>query len=307
MEALHPLTARARLVLTAGAGLLLLPLLVIPHGSGGLLSHKAQLHQALSMYHHEEEEEEREGAGEGDAEAGAVGSSRGWVGAAHAGGAEGAPDESLKQPLLEPAGMQRGGTAGAAAEPGAAPSEAAGPAGGARRTGPSSSGAASTVSSAALPELSPAQCLCSSNFWLLFAALTISMGSGEWLWLGQAGAVLCRIWQPHAVSTDGCTPRAAVLPGLGRCVRGALAQPTVQPPLAPCPAPRPHAAEQPGPGGQGAVGGAPRGHARARLPLLGRKLRRQELGAGLVPERRHPGHRTHARWLQGLPAWRVEG
>ncbi|KAL4437504.1 hypothetical protein ABPG77_003485 [Micractinium sp. CCAP 211/92] len=197
VEALHPLTARARLVMTAGAGLLLLPLLVIPHGSGGLLSHKAQLHQALSMYHHEEEEEEREGAGEGDAEAGAVGSSRGWVGAAHAGGAEGAPDESLKQPLLEPAGMQRGGTAGAAAEPGAAPSEAAGPAGGARRTGPSSSGAASTVSSAALPELSPAQCLCSSNFWLLFAALTISMGSGLTLLNNLAQVVKALSGVPH--------------------------------------------------------------------------------------------------------------
>ncbi|KAL4452086.1 hypothetical protein ABPG75_007748 [Micractinium tetrahymenae] len=177
VEALHPLAERARLMLTAGAGLLLLPLLIIPHGSGGLLSKKAQLHHALSMY--QQEEGEQEAAREEDAEAGAAGSGSAGPAAARAGASSHAADDSLKQPLLEPGGMQRDGTAGGpgGARPGAVHG-AVPPAIGTRSGGPSSDGSATTASTASLPELSPAQCLRNTNFWLLFAALTISMGSG---------------------------------------------------------------------------------------------------------------------------------
>lgn len=196
----------------AGAGLLLLPLLVIPHGSGGLLSKKAQLHHALSMYQQGEEEERREGTDEGDAEAGAAGSGGGVPGAARGGVAARAADDSLKRPLLEPGGMQRSDTTGDEVEPGADTTRgAAGPAGAAQRAAPSPSRSASTASTATLPELSPAQCLRSPNFWLLFAALTVSMGSGK-----AAGSC----WALHC---GRCMPAAAFIPGRrGSSPRGAV-------------------------------------------------------------------------------------
>lgn len=49
-NSMYPLSESARLTVTCGAALLLLPLLLIPYGSGGLLSQKAVLHQALSYY-----------------------------------------------------------------------------------------------------------------------------------------------------------------------------------------------------------------------------------------------------------------
>lgn len=104
--ALYPLSQSARLTVTVGAGLLLLPLLLIPHGSGGLLSQKAVLHHALSHYPDQDEPgpEDEEAAGHG--------------GRGGRGGATAAGDPSLVQPLLEP-GMQRDGRGALA--PGPAP------------------------------------------------------------------------------------------------------------------------------------------------------------------------------------------
>lgn len=66
VTSLHPLSQGSRLMLTAGAGLLLLPLLLIPSGSGGLLSKKAVLTHNLTMYHDDDDEaEEEEGEEEG--------------------------------------------------------------------------------------------------------------------------------------------------------------------------------------------------------------------------------------------------
>lgn len=205
VEALLPMPARARLLLTAGAGLLLLPLLVIPHGSGGLLSQKAQLHQALSMYQQEEGEEGQAGA---DPEAGAASSGSAAAAAVHAGTTARAVDDSLKRPLLEPGGMQRCGAEGAAGGAGAGADQPA--------VAAPSSGTASTASTATLPELSPAQCLRSANFWLLFASLTISMGSGEVPGLGAsrgAGAAAGpALWLAHAMPTPACeTPQGTSL------------------------------------------------------------------------------------------------
>lgn len=83
-------------------------------------------------------------------------------------------------------------------EPGADTTRgAAGPAGAAQRAAPSPSRSASTASTATLPELSPAQCLRSPNFWLLFAALTVSMGSGLTLLNNLAQVVKALSGVPH--------------------------------------------------------------------------------------------------------------
>lgn len=99
------LSQSARLWITCGAGLLLLPLLLIPHGSGGLLSRKAALHHELSHYPEgggaPEEEEAAGGSTRRDEETGGGGGG----GSPSAAGADGS--SSLAQPLLEP-GMQRG-------------------------------------------------------------------------------------------------------------------------------------------------------------------------------------------------------
>ena len=92
-NSLYPLSQSARLTVTVGAGLLLLPLLLVPHGSGGLLSQKAVLHTQLSHYQDQDDPppEDEEAAAGGRA-------------------AEG----SLTQPLLQP-GMQRDAAPEAAA------------------------------------------------------------------------------------------------------------------------------------------------------------------------------------------------
>lgn len=92
-NSLYPLSQSARLTVTVGAGLLLLPLLLVPHGSGGLLSQKAVLHTQLSHYQDQDDPppEDEEAAAEG----------------------------SLTQPLLQP-GMQRDAAPEAAAAAGAA-------------------------------------------------------------------------------------------------------------------------------------------------------------------------------------------
>ena len=87
-NSIYPLSQSARLTVTVGAGLLLLPLLLIPHGSGGLLSQKAVLHHALSHYQDQDDPPPE------DEEAAAAGGSRVAV------------EGSLTQPLLEP-GMRR--------------------------------------------------------------------------------------------------------------------------------------------------------------------------------------------------------
>lgn len=97
-NSIYPLSQSARLTVTVGAGLLLLPLLLIPHGSGGLLSQKAVLHHALSHY------QDQDDPPPADEEAAA------------AGGGSGAAEGSLTQPLLEP-GMQREAAGDAAAAP----------------------------------------------------------------------------------------------------------------------------------------------------------------------------------------------
>ena len=87
VAALHPLAPSARLMTAAGACLLLLPLLLVPHGSGGLLSKKARLELPLAMYHDEEGEE-----CEGNSDA---------------------ADDQLRQPMLSPPDVEQ--------SPGAAP------------------------------------------------------------------------------------------------------------------------------------------------------------------------------------------
>jgi hypothetical protein len=144
--------------------ILLLPFLLIPHGSGGLLSRKA-LHATarLNMYHDEDDEDGAQQAQQGqqgqDEEEGAPAADGG-----------GGISNSLTQPLLEPAGMERG-----------APATAADGAGGgsSRRTLPAGiTNAAGAGAAGALPEFSPMQCLRLPDFWLLFLVLTIGMGAG---------------------------------------------------------------------------------------------------------------------------------
>ncbi|PSC71180.1 MFS general substrate transporter isoform B [Micractinium conductrix] len=172
VNSLHPLDAHARAIMTAGAGLLLLPLLLIPSGSGGLLSKKAALTHTLSMYQDgsEDEEEEQEAAWERVASSRLEGGGGGDAEAARARGDAAPLPGSLKQPLL--GSMERAANGGASTSRGrAAPGE----------RGPLTlhgSASAASVAQAPFPELSPLQCLRSSSFWLLFAALTISMGSG---------------------------------------------------------------------------------------------------------------------------------
>ena len=149
----------------------------------------------------EDEEEEQEAAWERVASSRLEGGGGGDAEAARARGDAAPLPGSLKQPLL--GSMERAANGGASTSRGrAAPGE----------RGPLTlhgSASAASVAQAPFPELSPLQCLRSSSFWLLFAALTISMGSGE-------------------IACAGCGPVKA--PGCAGAAGGALRLP--QPPRA---------------------------------------------------------------------------
>ena len=138
VAALHPLAPSARLMTTAGACLLLLPLLLVPHGSGGFLSKKApgRLELDLAMY---DEEEECEGNGD-------------------------AADDHLRQPMLSPPDVEQ--SPGAAAAPTAQQQQ--------RQQQQQQLQAPRRI----FPDIGPAQILRTANFWLLFTVCTIGMGSG---------------------------------------------------------------------------------------------------------------------------------
>jgi hypothetical protein len=153
--------------------LLLLPFLLIPHGSGGLLSRKA-LHATtrLNQYHDEDDDE--------DDEDGAQQAQQGQPtqqgqdeeeGAPAAVGGGGGISSSLTQPLLEPAGMERGAFAAATGGTDGSGGSSTLPAG-------STPAAKAAGLAGALPEFSPVQCLRLPDFWLLFLVLTIGMGAG---------------------------------------------------------------------------------------------------------------------------------
>lgn len=218
---LYPLSESARLTVVVGAGLLLLPLLLIPYGSGGLLSHKAVIHHTLSHYPDQNDHGGEEEAEEDEEQGG---------GAPGAGSADG--ESSLTQPLLEPGMERQGGEAGehgpaadVVASPGiqlepAVPDEDAPPSPAAAAAAASAGGdddmanpmlgqlqpaaapphqttAAAPAAATAVvrqrvklpPELSPMQCLRNHDFWLLFVVLCIGMGSG-----GAAGPACW--WEP---------------------------------------------------------------------------------------------------------------
>lgn len=151
LEALHPWSRAARLAATAGAVVLLLPLALLPWGSGGLLTRRARLRSPLELYASEGEEGEEAAQSWGQQEAG---------GGTPAGGAEApgaAPDAlgggaSSQEPLL-----------GSLVESvqGGEPKAARG------------------SEHAALPELSPWQCLATPGFWLLSAVCAIGTGTGK--------------------------------------------------------------------------------------------------------------------------------
>lgn len=159
-ESSHPgLPSGERITITVGGGILLLPLLLIPHGSGGLTVRRAHV-------------------------------PAGSAAAAATNGAAAALPE-VEQPLLGgPQALQSAATAVSRAE-----------------------------LSAAMPCLSPRQCLSSPEFWLLFACCVAGMGSGlvltnnlaqYWLSLGgapdghtiflrqvalRAGVFFCFLWR----------------------------------------------------------------------------------------------------------------
>jgi hypothetical protein len=235
VSSLHPLSRAASLLVMAGALVLLLPLLLIPLGSGGLLSCKAEVdYEHLAHY---EDEEEGEGVGEA-----------GGAAARQAGGSSSAKLPDLHQPLLQPeqgADMQRCTARQASAALGAPALESAN-----SRSAPEP---LPPAAAALPPELSPWQCLRSSTFWLLFAVLVIGLGSGALPGRAEVGSV-------------GCRPRCEGRPACGT--------PTPTPPLPSTHRPpRPHPAQQPGPGRQGAAGGGRGGHPRARLALQRWQLR----------------------------------
>jgi hypothetical protein len=141
LSSLYPLSRLARLVVLAGAGLLLLPLLLIPVGSGGLVAQQAEVcYSHLSNYDPDseaEEEEEEEEAG-----------------------------HRLHNPAQVPL------LAGSADEP--APGAVV-----VRPAFGQGMAAAPTTPAGPIPDLSPWECLQSFSFWLLFGVLVIGMGSGN--------------------------------------------------------------------------------------------------------------------------------
>ena len=143
--ALH-LQPAARLGVTAGMALLMLPLLALPWGTGGLVSRRAVLPHETVFASEEAEEEARQEAGQASKSASCSGAGGSGSGSGSGSG------PGLEEPLLPPAAPA--GTA----EPTA---DAAGP-------------------PAAGPELGPLLCLGSANFWLLFSAVCIGTGTGGW-------------------------------------------------------------------------------------------------------------------------------
>ncbi|KAL4421540.1 hypothetical protein ABPG75_010831 [Micractinium tetrahymenae] len=173
LEALQPWSRAARLGATAGAAALLLPLALLPWGSGGLLSRRVRLHQRLGLYTDEgAEHEEAAGAGERQeagqgAQAGsgeAAGGARDGSGSAGGSGGDGG---TLHQPLLEPSEGAESGAELAAKQ--------------------------------ALPELSPWQCLASPDFWLLSTACAIGTGTGLTLLNNLAQLVAALSSQSRAI------------------------------------------------------------------------------------------------------------
>lgn len=152
---MYALSHTAHLVVMCGAALLLLPLLLIPTGSGGLLSQKADVaYHQLSNYEDvvaEEEEEAGEQRQQGRAQAAGT--------LQDAADGQAADKTDLRQPLLgpPPVSMDRTLTAQHSMQ----------------RTASMAGGAAALA-----PQLSPWQCLQTASFWMLFTVLVIGLGSG---------------------------------------------------------------------------------------------------------------------------------
>ena len=152
VNALWPLAPSTRHLVMAGACALLLPLLALPCGAGGLLSRRPVLpaHQPARM-----------DLGQADQlDANAAPSSSRASSSASFGSLKGKGELDLEEPLLEPPGQQL--VAGVADEHEL------------QAQALDSPPAAATPP----PELAPLQCLCSLDFWLLFAVITIGTGSG---------------------------------------------------------------------------------------------------------------------------------
>lgn len=255
---LYPLSQAARLTVTVGAGLLLLPLALIPYGSGGLLSHKAHLHHALSHYPDQEQDPNRSGSPTDGAPDEEQGSGGARVAAAGGGG-----EAALTQPLLGDGPEQEGNGSAAAAvdaldslEPAVPDADAPQPPAAAA---PSTAAAAAAVLRAKqLPvQLSPVECLRSKDWWLLFLVLCIGMGSGgrHEVEAGEAaGAAIWRLLQSPCPVARPKGPQRLHTP----------------------PRARPHAAQQPGSAGQSCDAGSVStgDHARPCLCVQRVQLRR---------------------------------
>ena len=164
VASLYPLTRAVHLTVMAGAFVLLLPLLLIPVGSGGILSKKAEV-DYTHLSHYQDEEEEQ-----GEEEEQAVASARTNDESSGSG-----PDKlGLTQPLLEPAvmGMERHAAAALGSHQGGTVDAINGRAAG------QVAAATDPASSRPVPEMSPGDCLRSKSFWLLFLILVIGLGSG---------------------------------------------------------------------------------------------------------------------------------
>ncbi len=149
VNALWPLAPSTRHLVMAGACALLLPLLALPCGAGGLLSRRPlAAHQQASP---------RAGQADAPGNDAAPNSSSASSSMASFGSLKDKAD--LEEPLLERPGEQlvEAAISGQALEAHMfeAPAAAAAP-----------------------PELAPLQCLCSLDFWLLFAVIAVGTGSG---------------------------------------------------------------------------------------------------------------------------------
>lgn len=184
VNALWPLAPSTRHLVMAAACALLLPLLALPCGAGGLLSRRPVLpaHQPASM--------DLGHADELGANAAPSSSSNGSRASSSAsfGSLKDKGELDLEEPLLEPPGQQ---LLAAVADECALQAQAL---------------ESPPAAAAPAPELAPLQCLCSLDFWLLFAVIAIGTGSGAHV---RALCSMCHCMHSHATTCLPALHRAA--------------------------------------------------------------------------------------------------